>query len=148
LWEFAVAVNRGSPAALRQAADSEVPGIEIDGNEVRKLVRTVWFRTVLPRLSAQWRERLLAAMVAAGPIPNHRLKQDRREVRIGDLSYDELKRLVARIQLPERARADTDLLLAVGRLWGESSLARFEFADVDAPGGRSRLAHVLAALRK
>jgi hypothetical protein len=148
LWEFAVAVNRGAPAALRLAADSDVPGMEIDGHEVRKLVRTVWFRTVLPRLSAQWREQLLAAMVTAGPIPNHRLKHDRREVRIGDLSYDELKSLVARIQLPEGARADIDLLLAVGRLWGESSLARFDFADVDAPGGRSRLAHVLEALRK
>jgi cell division GTPase FtsZ len=148
LWEFAVAVNRGAPAALRQAAEDEVPGFEVDGHEVRKLVRTVWFRTVLPRLSAEWRERLLAAMVAAGPIPNHQLKQDRREVRIGDLSYEELKGLVARIQLPESARADIDLLLAVGRLWGESSLARFAFADIDASGGRSRLAHVLAALRK
>ena len=40
-------------------------------------------------------------------------------------------------------------LLAIGRLWGESSLARFDFADVEAPPeGRSRLGHVLAALRK
>ena len=88
-------------------------------------------------------------MVAAGPIPNHRLKQGRREVQIADLTFDELKGLVASMQLPERARADIDLLLAIGRLWGESSLARFDFADVEAPPeGRSRLGHVLAALRK
>jgi hypothetical protein len=120
----------------------------IDGHDVRKLVRTVWFRTVLPELSAPWQEHLLTALVAAGPIADHPLKVDRRDVRLSEMPCEQLKELVAKTSLPEPARTDVDLLLAVARLWGDSALQRFNFAAASPDGGRSRLAHALLALRK
>src|SRR6188508_3468528 len=50
LWEFAVAVNRSNPVALALAQEGAVT-MPIDGSEVRRLLGTVWFRTVVPRLS-------------------------------------------------------------------------------------------------
>ena len=58
-WEFAVAVNRSDPAALALASNGAPSEIPIDGAEVRKLLTTMWFRTVLARLSQDWRDRLL-----------------------------------------------------------------------------------------
>ncbi|MGH9197475.1 MAG: hypothetical protein ACRD1T_17245, partial [Acidimicrobiia bacterium] len=44
-WEFALALNRLDPAALRLAGDGAESGIRIDGIELRKLLGTFWFRS-------------------------------------------------------------------------------------------------------
>jgi hypothetical protein len=61
LWEFAIAVNRSDPAALVVAGNGAKAGIAIEGAEIRKLLGTLWFRGVVPKLSQEWRMRLLEA---------------------------------------------------------------------------------------
>ena len=58
-WDFARALNRSDPAALALASDGVQCTMPLEGAELRKLVRTFWFRSVFPRLSTQWRERIL-----------------------------------------------------------------------------------------
>ena len=77
LWEFAVAVNRSDPAALAVARDGTQSEISFDGREVRKLLGTMWFRGVVSRLSPAWRDRMLEALVASAPVPDHVLKVGR-----------------------------------------------------------------------
>jgi cell division GTPase FtsZ len=144
--DFAVAVNRSERAALALARGAP-DGIPIDGGEVKKLMGTMWFRGVVPRLSAEWRQRVLDVLVSAVPIPNHRLKVDHRGVRLSDLSYAQLSDVVKRIRLPDVARADVDLLLIVGRLWGGEAVGRFEFVAMSPDGERSTFESLLHGLR-
>ena len=146
-WDFAVAVNRSERAALALASDGPPDGIPIDGGEVRKLMGTMWFRGVVPRLSDEWRQRVLDVLVSTVPIPNHRLKVDHRGVRLSELSYDQLSDVVKRIYLPDVARADVDLLMIVGRLWGGAAVGRFQFVAVSPDGERSRFESLLQGLR-
>jgi hypothetical protein len=145
--DFAVAVNRSERAALALARDGAPGGIPIDGGEVKKLMGTMWFRGVVPRLSAEWRQRVLDVLVSTVPIPNHRLKVDHRGVHLSDLSYAQLSDVVKRIHLPDVARADVDLLLIVGRLWGGEAVGRFEFVAMSPDSERSRFENLLHGLR-
>ena len=145
--DFAVAVNRSERAALALARNGAPGGIPIDGAEVKKLMGTMWFRGVVPRLSAQWRERVLDVLVSTVPVPNHRLKVDHRGVHLSDLSYAQLSDVVKRIHVPDVARADVDLLLIVGRLWGDEAVKRFEFVAMSPDTERSRFENLLHGLR-
>ena len=147
-WEFAVAVNRGSRAALALAADGPECDVPIDGGEVRKLLDTVWFRGVIPRLSQEWRERILESLVASTPIPNHMVKVDRRAMRLSEVSQAQLKDLFTKTHLADTVRADLELLFNVSRLWGEQALRRFQFTTVPEHMERSRLTNVLQGFRK
>ena len=113
-----------------------------------KLLRTVWFRSVVALLSNDWRERLLDALVASAPIPDHLLKVDRRELRLSQVPHAQLQDVAARSHLDEAARADIDLLITVSRLWGVAALERFEFVNESAATERSRLASALLGFRK
>jgi cell division GTPase FtsZ len=128
LWEFAVAVNRSDPAALAIARNGAKTGIPIEGSEVRKLVGTVWFRGVVPKLSQEWRTRLLEALVDTVEVPNHEVKVGRRTTYLKELSYGELQEL-ARASILDGLRTDVDLLITVGRLWGGDALGRIRFSD-------------------
>ncbi len=145
--DFAVAVNRSERTALALARDGAPDGIPIDGSDVKKLMGTMWFRGVVPRLSAAWRQRVLDELVSTVPIPNHRLKVDHRGVRLGDLNYAQLSDVVKRVHLPDVARADVDLLLIVGRLWGGEALGRFQFVTMSPEGERSTFESLLHGLR-
>ena len=85
LWELAVAVNRSEPAALAVASNGATATIPIDGVEVRRLLGTMWFRTVVPRMSQEWRTRILDVFVDNVVMPNHVVKAGRQPVRLGDL---------------------------------------------------------------
>ncbi len=146
-WDFAVAVNRSERTALALARDGTPDGIPIDGGEVKKLMGTMWFRGVVPRLSDEWRQRVLDVLVSTVPIPNHRLKVDHRGVRLSDLSYAQLSDVVKRIYLPDGARADVDLLMIVGRLWGGEAVGRFQFVAMSPDGERSKFESLLHGLR-
>jgi hypothetical protein len=148
LWEFAVAVNRGDPAALGLARDGANCEIPMDGSEVRKLLGTMWFRGVVPRLSEEWRERILEALVASPPIPNHVVKVDRRGVRLSELSHAQLRDSFTKTYVADVARADLELLITVARLWGAQALGRFQFAGISENSERSRLTTVLQGFRK
>ena len=146
-YDLARAVNRSDPAALALAGGDSSDAIEINGSEVRKLLGTVWFRDVVPRLSGAWRERVLDVLIGSTTIPNHLLKVDRRDRRLGELTYTQLCDLVRRVAVPDVARADIDLLISVGRLWGGEAVRRFEFVTVAAADERSGLAGLLHNLR-
>ena len=147
-WEFAVAINRGNGAALALAADGTTAQVPVDGREARKLLTTLWFRGVVPRLSAAWREQILEALVSSAPIPNHVLKINRHSVRLSEVSHSQLKDLVTNTLVPEAVRPDLDLLLTVARLWGEQALGRFQFAAGSENNDRFRLGSVLQGFRK
>jgi cell division GTPase FtsZ len=142
LWEFAVAVNRADPAALALAGNGETAELPIDGLEVKKLLGTMWFRAILPRFSQQWRARILDALVNGVELPNHVMRVKRRAVPMSDLDYDQLQEVVAKSWVPDVARADLELLVAVGRLWGAEAIKRFHFG----PAPEQRESSIFAAL--
>ena len=128
LWEFAVAVNRSDPAALALAGNGAKAGIPIEGWEVRKLVGTVWFRGVVPKLSQEWRTRLLEALVDTLEVPNHGVRVGRRTAHLKELSYGELQE-VAGTSVSDTVRTDLELLMTIGRLWGGDAVGRLRFTD-------------------
>src|SRR5262245_12791693 len=147
LWEFAVALNRQDPDALDVARDGAETEISLDGLEVRKLITTVWFRTVFQHLSARWRERLLEALIEDVAIPNHSVKCQRGVKPLQKVEYAEVKEIWSNTFVPDRMRVDLELILTVGRLWGEDALGRLRFAD-DAPAdGSSKLSGLLQGFR-
>jgi hypothetical protein len=146
LWELAVAVNRSDPTALAIAANGGAMAMPIEGAEVRKLLGTLWFRAVVPRMSDAWKERILDVLAESVSILNHRVKRGRNVASLSDLSGDELKE-VSRGSCPDSVRPDLDLLLTVGRLFGDDSLKRMRFVDPPLHADRSRLAGLLHGLR-
>jgi cell division GTPase FtsZ len=126
-WEFAVAVNRAESSALALAANGDTAELPIDGLEVKKLLGTMWFRTILPRFSERWRARILDALVNDVALPNHVMRVNRRTVPLSELDCDQLQEVAAKSWVPDVARADLELLAAVGRLWGREAIKRFQF---------------------
>ena len=78
------------PAALALAGNDATDAVSIDASEIRKLLGTMWFRDVVPRLSEQWQRRVLDVLVDSMAIPNHVLRVDHRDVRISDLNFAQL----------------------------------------------------------
>jgi cell division GTPase FtsZ len=148
LWEFAVAINRQDPDALAIARDGAESQMSLDGLEVRKLITRIWFRTVFEHLSARWRERLLEALIEDVAIPNHPVKCRRGVKPLQKVEYAEVKEIWSNTFVPEAMRIDLELILTIGRLWGEEALGRFRFTDdVPADGGSSKLAGLLQGFR-
>jgi hypothetical protein len=126
-WEFAVAVNRAEPSALALADNGDTADVPIDGVEVKKLLGTMWFRAILPRFSELWRARILDALVNDVALPNHVVRVNRRAVSLSDLDCNQIQEVAAKSWVPDVARADLELLAAVGRLWGGEAITRFRF---------------------
>ena len=147
LWEFAVAVNCSDPAALAVARDGTRSEISFDGREVKKLLGTMWFRGVVSRLSPEWRDRLLEALVASAPVPDHVLKIGRHGVRLSQLSLVQLRDVFTNTSVADAMRVDLELLITVANLWGEQALGRFQFAAGPEDNERSRFASALGTFR-
>jgi cell division GTPase FtsZ len=128
-WDLALAVNRLQPAALAMAQNGADSSIPIDPWELKKLLGTLWFRSVFPRLSTVWRERLLRALVDHAVLPNHIIRVGRRDMRVSDLTHAQLKDLYSKLSLSEKVRADLRFAMTVGNLWGPESLREFRFAE-------------------
>ena len=118
----------------------------IDGAEVRKLLGTLWFRSVVPRLSPALKERILDVFVESVAIPNHRVRRGRDVVNVSDLSYADLQEVV-RTSVLDVIKPDLDLLLTVGRLFGSDAVARIRFVDPAVNNDRSALAGLLHGWR-
>ena len=148
LWEFARALNRSEPEALALARGGVDCRMTIDSTELRKLVTTFWVRSVFPRLSQDWRERMLDVLVQNVAIPNYSLRQGRRTLHLNEATLEDLKQIVTETIFPDAIRSDLHVLIAVGTLWGEGALARFEFTqDPDDGLKPSRLGSLLGAFR-
>jgi cell division GTPase FtsZ len=145
-WEFAVAMNRSDPVALALARSGTSDALPIEPADVRKLLGTVWFRGVVPRLSEAWKTRVLDALADAVALPNHHVRRGKQTVRLSDMSYQDLLEL-AKTSTLAAIRPDLDLLLAVGRLWGEDGLRRLRFADATPNGTPTMLAGLFQGMR-
>jgi hypothetical protein len=130
LWEFAVALNRSEPAAVAVASDSVSCPIQIDGADVKKLLGTMWFRSVAPRLSSAWRARLLDALRGTLEVPNHVVKVGRLQARLSELGLAQLREASTSLSLPDAVRPDLELLVTIGRVWGEEALRQCQFSEV------------------
>jgi hypothetical protein len=140
-WDLALAINRSDPAALEIAQNGAGPDVTVDPAELRKLLGTVWFRSVFPRLSNAWRDRLLDVLINGVVIPNHLLKLGRRDILLQNAGLAELKELFSRSSVTETVRSDIRLLMSIANLWGQESLQRLQFADgPSTPEAGSRLA--------
>ena len=137
--DFARAINRLDPIALELAARDPGSDILIEGPAVRKLIGAVWFRSIFPKLSASWRERLLDALAGSLVIPNHVLSRGRQHIHLADGSYEDLKSIAASMAVSGDAGADLHLILSIVGLWGEDARRRLRFVDVAASERWSRL---------
>jgi hypothetical protein len=129
-WEVCLGVNRRDSAALAVAANGATSEIPLDGAEIRKLLGTLWFRTVFAQFSRDWHNRMLDVLSQSVPIPNHVVPSGRRTVRLSELTHEELKQLPTDTILPDAIRADVQLLVVAGSLWSPDAVKRFEFVDV------------------
>ncbi|HJZ75214.1 MAG TPA: hypothetical protein VKE51_25945 [Vicinamibacterales bacterium] len=129
LWEFAAAVNRSDPAALALASNGATSEIPFDGDDVKRLINSMWFRSVIPRLSREWRDRVLDVLIDSVLLKDHPVKLGRQSTHLRELSYLQLQELAARSPVLDVVRPDLDLLIAVGRLWGGDSVKRFRFVE-------------------
>jgi len=128
--ELCLGVNRRDAAALAIAGDGAASEISLDCAEVRKLLGTVWFRSVFAQLSQDWRDRILDTLLEASPLPDHVVRVGRHDVRASEATCEELKRVTTETVLPDAVRADLQLLVSVGTLWGTDAIKRFEFAPL------------------
>jgi len=148
VWEFALALNRSDPTAIALADDGVECTMPLATAEIRKLLSTFWVRSVFPRLSTHWRDRLLETLLENVVIPDHALRNGRQTVHLSGLTHEELKRIVTGTILPDAVRRDLQLLVAVGTLWGGDALRRFKFTAIsDNAEKSSRLASLLDGLR-
>jgi cell division GTPase FtsZ len=145
--EFAVALNRSDPAALALAGDGATFDMPVDRTELRRLLGTMWFRTVLNRLPRDWRERLLHVLLESTTVPDHVVKRGRQTIRLRELSYEELEEMSSKTSVPDSMRPDLDLMIAVGRFWGPDAVKRFRFADVPERREPSMMDSLLHKLR-
>jgi len=146
LWELAVAMNRSDPAALVVASNGARAGIPVEGPEVKRLLGTMWFRGVVPKLSREWQTRILEVLVDSVEVPNHEVRLGRRAVHLSELSYGELQELT-KTRLPDIVRPDVELLMTVGRLWGGDAIGRFRFTENSQHYEPSKLVSLLQGFR-
>jgi cell division GTPase FtsZ len=146
-WDFARALNRSDPEALRLASHDADGVTFMDGPELRRLVGTFWFRSVFTLLSPAWQERILGVLVDHVTISNHGVRSGRRTVRLDELTQDQRRQLVTEPSLPEAVRSDLQFLATVAALWGHDAVNRFTFADVPEAADPSRFALLLQPFR-
>ncbi len=146
-WEFAVALNRSNPAALALAGNGAAAGVPIDPLELRRLLGTLWFRSVLTRLSRDWLDRIIDTLIASAAVADHTVKIGRRTMHLRELSYEQLQEVRARTILPDDVQADLDLLITVGRFWGPDAVKRFQFVAAPERSGPSRMESLLDRFR-
>jgi cell division GTPase FtsZ len=146
-WDLALALNRLDPAALAVAQGGTDRLLTIEETELKKLLGTPWFRSVFPRFSEPWRERILGVLVESTVFPNHVLKVGRHEIPLSEIKYTQLQEIFSKASLTDAIRDDLRLMLAVGNLWGPEGLSRLQFMDTGQTRETSRLSGLLHGFR-
>ena len=100
-WDLALAINRSDSRALDIARNGASDSVVVTASEIRKLLGTVWFRSVFTRLSPAWRERLIAELVESVVLLNHQFRIGRRDVALGDLGPAEVRNVFANASIAE-----------------------------------------------
>ena len=114
---------------------------------MRRLLSTFWFRSVFPRLSPAWRDRVLDLLVEHVSIPNHAIRTGRRTVHLNELTQEQRRQMVAGANLPDAIRADVQLMVMVATFWGEEALKRFVLVPVPDQPQPTSLASLLQPFR-
>ena len=135
--------NRSNPAAVALAGNGAAADVPIDPSELRRLLGTIWFRSVLTRLSRGWRDRMLETLIASAALADHAVKFGRKTVHLRELSYEQLQEIRARTLLPDDVQADLDLLITVGRFWGADAVKRFQVVAAPERSGLSKMENLL-----
>jgi cell division GTPase FtsZ len=147
-WEFALALNRSDPAAVALASDGAECSMPLDVADIRKLLGTFWVRSLFPRLSTHWQDRMLETLLQNVAIPDHALTHGRQTAHVSEITHEELKEIVTETIFPVAIRRDLQLLVAVGTLWGSETMRRFEFTPVSSGVQKpSRLGSLLDVFR-
>jgi cell division GTPase FtsZ len=146
-WAFARAVNRSDPTALKLAADAVEADVAMDGRELRKLLGTFWFRSVFPRFSPQWHDRMLKVLIDYAVVADHAIGIGRRTVHLREMTPEERQRMLSDPDLPDAVRSDLQLVAAVARHWGEDALNRLTFTPPAPTSETSRLGALLQPFR-
>lgn len=146
-WEFAVALNHSNPAALALAGNGASAHVPIDPLELRRLLGTLWFRSVLTQLSGHWRDRMLETLIASAAVVDHTMKFGRKTVHLRELSIEQLQEIRAKTMLPDDVQADVDLLITVGRFWGPDAVQRVHFVAAPERSGPSMMESLLDRFR-
>ena len=89
----------------------------------------MWFRTMLARLSPQWRERILNVLIDTAAVPDHVFRLGRQPIHLHDLTYEQAQEIAAKTMLPDGVRMDLDLVITVGRFWGADAMKRLRFVE-------------------
>jgi hypothetical protein len=147
-WEFALALNRHDASALALATDGPIGDIPIAGNEIRRLLGTVWFRSAFRSLSLPWRNRLLDVLLDGTRIHNHLVGEGRRAVRLDQVPYEELEKIAVNPGVPDVVRAEVQLLVAIGGVWGSDALTRVTFEPLAQAGRPSMFEMLLPPFRQ
>ena len=112
----------------------------VDGAEV-KLLRTVWFRRSFCALR-ELKSRL-SAFVQDILITDHVVKVGWLPMRLSEDARPTL-RVAAKFSIPDTVKPDLDLMVTLGRLWGEGAVERLRFSDAaPKPSGLAGLLHGL-----
>jgi cell division GTPase FtsZ len=146
-WEFAVAVNRSDPEAMALAGNGAASDLPIDGAELRRLLHMMWFHTVFARLSRDWRERVLEALIEGTEVPDHAVRLGRQTVHLRGLSFEQLQTIGSTTMVADWIRPDLELLITVGRFWGPQAVTRFRFVEAPERYEPSRMETLLQRLR-
>jgi cell division GTPase FtsZ len=146
-WDLALALNRSDPVALALAQDGDDSRLPVDDAELKKLLGTLWFRSVFPRFSDTWRARILAVLIENTVLPNHTLRVGRQEMRLSEITYAQLKEIFSKVSVTDAIRGDLRLVMAIGSLWGPESLGRLTYADRANNRESSRLTDLLHGFR-
>jgi cell division GTPase FtsZ len=146
-WDFARALNRSDAAALKLASDGVAAEMTMDGRELKKLLGTFWFRSVFPRLSPPWQDRMLNVLVDDAIVTDHAMAIGRRPVHLREMTAEERQRMLSNPDLPDTVRADLQFVDAIARHWGDEALKRLTFTAAAPTGETSRLGALLQPFR-
>ena len=131
--------SHGFPQARGSACE-----IPVDGADVRKLLGTLWFRGVVPHLSADWRTRLFDALRTSAEIPNHVVSLGRRQTRWSEPPCPAARSGGQSITAGCRSPG-CRALAAIARVWGEAAIRQLQFREMAAPPATSAFASLLQA---
>jgi hypothetical protein len=107
----------------------------------------LWFRGVVPRLSAAWQARLFEALRTSAELPNHVVKVGRQQKPVSELGQAQLSEAVANRSPADPVRQDIELLAAIARVWGDDAIRQLSFHEITAPAAATGFSGLLQGIR-
>jgi hypothetical protein len=119
----------------------------MDGRELKKLLGTFWFRSVFPRLSPQWQDRMLNVLIDYAVVADHAIPMGRRTVHLREMTVEERQRMLSDPDLADAVRGDLQFVDAIARHWGDEAMKRLTFTAAAPTAETSKLGALLQPFR-